>query len=269
MNLNNIEIAFFLTLFAGLATGVGSVFVFFAKRTDTKFLSVSLGFSAGMMIYVSFVEMLPYSEKAMQAYFEKGAFLMTLLAFFGGIVVIALIDRLIPEFENPHEAHKVEEVFDKKEAESFRKLHHVGICTAIAIAIHNFPEGMITFVSSLSNVSLGVVIAVAVALHNIPEGISISIPIYYATGSKKKAFFYSLFSGLTEPMGALLAFLVFREILNDLLFGILFGAIAGIMVFISFDELLPAAKKYGEYHLAIYGLILGMALMAFSLFLLG
>jgi ZIP family zinc transporter len=188
-------------------------------------------------------------------------------SFFGGIIVAALIDKLIPEYENPHEAREIEEM----DSQSFLKnknLHRMGLFSAIVIAVHNFPEGLVTFASALSDPSLGIVIAVAVAIHNIPEGIAVAIPIYYATGNKKKAFFYSFLSGLAEPVGAVFAYLLLRQFFSDALFGILFAAVAGIMVFISLDELLPTAQKHGEHHLSIYGLVVGMAVMAISLLLL-
>jgi len=262
-------LAFSLTLLAGLSTGIGSVIACFAKRTNTKVLSLALGFSAGVMIYVSFMEILPDANQFMVDYIgsEKGAW-FGVLAFFGGILFIYLIDSLIPSYENPHEMHELEEMEDKKMARKFRRLHNVGILTAVAIALHNFPEGIATFVSALSDPALGIAIAVAIAIHNIPEGIAISIPIYYATGSRRKAFFYSFLSGIAEPMGALIGFFALRTCLNGMVNGALFGIVAGIMVYISLDELLPSAQKYGEHQLSIIGLIGGMAVMAVSLLLL-
>ena len=144
---------------------------------------------------------------------------------------------------------------------------NTGIYAAIAIAIHNFPEGIATFTAALTDSSLGIAVAVAIAIHNIPEGIAVSVPIYYATGDKKKAFWYSFLSGVSEPIGALLAWLILMPYLTPSLFGILFAGVAGIMVFIALDELLPAAREYGEAHLSIYGLFAGMAVMAVSLLL--
>ena len=144
----------------------------------------------------------------------------------------------------------------------------MGVLTAVAIAVHNFPEGLATFVSALQAPSIAIPIVAAIAMHNIPEGIAVSVPIYQATGSKRKAFLYSFLSGLAEPVGALTGWLILMPVMNDLVFGIIFAAVAGIMVFISFDELLPAAREYGEHHLSIYGLISGMAVMAVSLLIL-
>lgn len=263
--------AFGLTLFAGLSTGIGSAMAFFAKTTNTKFLSVALGFSAGVMIYVSFVEIFfKAKDSLVHAFGESEGYQITVLAFFGGIAIIALIDRFIPSFENPHEMHRVEEMEDEELAQLYKtrkSLFKTGIFTALAIAIHNFPEGLATFASALQDPQLGVPIAVAIAIHNIPEGIAVAIPIYYATNRKRKAFFYSFLSGLAEPVGALVGYVLLYAFFNDVTFGILFAGVAGIMVFISLDELLPTAKEYGEHHLSIYGLIGGMAIMAISLLL--
>lgn len=267
MDTSTILIAFGLTLFAGLSTGIGSAIAFFAKKTNTGFLSVALGFSAGVMIYVSFVEILVKARTELVS--EMGTISgnwITVAAFFGGILLIALIDRMIPSIENPHEMHKVEEMYDEK-AMKEKKLMRMGLFTALAIAIHNFPEGLATFTAAITDPSLGIAIAVAIAIHNIPEGIAVSIPVYYATGSKKKAFWLSLLSGLAEPVGALIGYLLLMPFLGPMVFGILFAVVAGIMVFISLDELLPAAEEYGEHHLSIYGLIAGMAVMAVSLLL--
>jgi ZIP family zinc transporter len=268
--LKDILFAFGLTLFAGLATGVGSALAFFAKRTNTRFLSVALGFSAGVMIYVSMIEIFWKAKEALcaeDAWGPKGGYWATTLAFFAGIAVIALIDKLVPSFENPHEIHETDEMEDAGKASEFKKLHRMGMFTALAIAIHNFPEGLATFAAALKDPHLGIAIAVAIAIHNIPEGIAVSVPIYYATGSRKKAFTYSFLSGVSEPIGALIGFFVLWRFMNDITFGLLFASVAGIMVYISLDELLPSAEKYGEHHLCIYGLISGMAVMAVSLLL--
>jgi len=282
----NFYIAFGLTLFAGLATGIGSALAFFTKQTNKKFLSMSLGFSAGVMIYVSFVEIFVKAKIFLIADLGvvKGTWI-TVISFFGGIFLIAIIDKLVPSFENPHELKGVEEMYaisklekDLEKMEEKQKssgehkdfnqaMMRMGMFSALAIGIHNFPEGLATFVAALKDPSLGVPIAVAIAIHNIPEGIAVSVPIYFATGNKKKAFFYSFISGLAEPVGALVGYLILMPFLSDTVFGIIFAGIAGIMVFISLDELLPAAQKYGEHHLSIYGLISGMGVMALSLLL--
>ena len=253
-----------LTLFAGLSTGIGSALAFFTKQTNTKFLSVALGFSAGVMIYVSFVEIFfKAKESLVEAIGYYPGTWVTVGSFFGGILLIAIIDKFIPSAENPHEIKKVEDA--EKGPKKDKRLMRMGVFTALAIAIHNFPEGLATFIAALTDPGLGIAIAVAIAIHNIPEGIAVSVPIYYATGNKRKAFAYSFLSGLAEPVGALVGYFILLPFLSELTFGILFAGVAGIMVFISIDELLPAAREYGEHHLSIYGLIGGMAVMAVSL----
>lgn len=269
MPLENVIFAFTITLIAGLATGLGSTLAFFAKRTNTKLLSLALGFSAGVMIYVSFVEIFNEARKDLiDKLGEVSGSWITVLSFFGGIIFIGLIDKLVPDFENPHEIHRAEEMKETDLAEKFRKLYRLGFFTAIAIAIHNFPEGLATFMSAIKDTKLGLAIGIAIAIHNIPEGIAVSIPIYYATGSRRKAFLYSFLSGLAEPVGALIGYAVLYWMFSQVVFGIVLAAVAGIMVYISLDELLPAAREYGHHHLSAYGLIAGMAVMAVSLLLL-
>jgi ZIP family zinc transporter len=299
--MSNVWIAMGLTLVAGMATGIGSAIAFFAKRTDYRFLSVSTGFSAGVMLYVSFVEIFfKGAESLTKAYGEYWGHWVNAASFFGGIALIGLIDNLIPSAENPHETHTEQETaplhnpsapfpdFDivgaASEHDSFgvhdhrvrsRKLLRMGLFTAIAIAIHNLPEGLATFLAALEDPGLGVAITVAIALHNIPEGISVSVPIFYATGKRGRAFGYSLLSGLAEPVGAGIAYiaLVFvfggeANVIPPQVMGILFSGVAGIMVFISLDELLPTSRAYGKGHDSIYGVVAGMAVMALSLLLM-
>lgn len=272
---SSVLFAFAATLLAGLSTGIGSSIAFFAKKTNTKFLAVSLGFSAGVMLYVSFVELFSQARTTLTGVMGNvhGTW-TTVAAFFGGIVLIGLIDKLVPSIENPHEMHDVSEMSDKSfdramhdpdEKPKYDKLMRTGLFTALAIAIHNFPEGLATFAAALQSPALGVSIAVAIAIHNIPEGIAVSVPIFYATGNRKKAFVLSFLSGLSEPLGALIGYIVLKNCLTPATLGILFAVVAGIMVYISLDELLPSAEKYGAHHLTIYGLIGGMALMAVSL----
>ncbi len=266
MELNNVTFAFLLTLFAGLSTGIGSALAFFTKRTNKVFLSVSLGFSAGVMIYVSFVEIFSEAKHILvEAHGDKIGYWYAVLAFFGGILIIAIIDRLVPSFENPHEIRSIED-FNKPITKD-KKLMRMGLFSALVIAIHNFPEGIATFSAGLIDPSIAIPIAVAIAIHNIPEGIAVSVPIYFATGNRKKAFVLSFLSGLAEPLGALVGYLFLRSFLNNTVLGVLFASVAGIMVFISLDELLPTAEEYGKHHSAIYGLVAGMAVMAVSLLL--
>ncbi|EOY0103850.1 zinc transporter ZupT [Campylobacter jejuni] len=283
-----IFIAMLLTLFAGFSTAIGSIIAFFSRKDDLRVLSLGLGFSVGVMIYISFMEILPTALKDFKNHYDSHwAELLGLACFFGGILISLLIDKLIPEDVNPHEPK--EDLSELKicplpqkgqnppKFHPGEKLHQVntkalkrtGIFTALAIAIHNFPEGFATFISSLDNLTLGVAIAIAVAIHNIPEGLAVSLPIYHATGDKKKAFIYSALSGFAEPLGAFVGALILLPFIGDLTLAISFAVIAGIMVFISLDELLPAAKTYDKAHDSLYGLIAGMAIMALSLNLLG
>jgi ZIP family zinc transporter len=265
---HDVWFAFGLTLLAGLSTGVGSAIAFFAKKTNTRFLSVALGFSAGVMIYVSLVEIfVKAKESLVEAHGDTLGYWFTTLAFFGGILFIGVIDQLVPSYENPHEPRKIEEMRKDPDATRRSALMRMGLFSALAIAIHNFPEGLATFTAALKDPALGVSIAVAIAIHNIPEGIAVSVPLYYATGSKRRAFCHSFLSGLAEPLGALIGYFLLLRYMSDFVFGLLFAGVAGIMVFISLDELLPTAEKYGEHHLAILGLIAGMAVMALSLLL--
>ncbi|HPR31617.1 MAG TPA: zinc transporter ZupT [Prolixibacteraceae bacterium] len=265
--------AFLLTAAAGLSTGIGSALAFFTKRTNSKALSYILGFSAGVMIYVAFVELFPAALRNFtQTLLERKALLFTILSFFGGMLCIALIDKFIPSFENPHEAIKIEDMENKSKEQKYKKLYRMGILTALALAIHNFPEGIATFMAAMNDPQVGIAIAVAIAIHNIPEGIAVSVPIFFATGSKRKAFFLSFTSGLAEPVGAALAYLLLMPLLSHehsgIALGIILAAVAGIMVFISLDELLPTAEEYGEHHISIYGVVSGMVVMAFSLLIL-
>jgi ZIP family zinc transporter len=256
-------IALALTTLAGLCTGIGSAIAFVYRRTNKAFLSLALGFSAGVMLWVSFVELLAVSHERLVAAMGGGAGAWAAVgSFFLGFVAILLIDMLIPDVENPHEARTVEDMTETAQA---RKLERLGIFTALAIGIHNFPEGLATFAGALEDVHVGVSIAVAIAIHNIPEGISVAVPIQHATGSRKKAFWYSFLSGVSEPVGAVIGWLILRPFMSPTLLGVLFGAVAGVMVFISLDELIPTAKVYGRGHVAIYGLGAGMLVMAASL----
>jgi len=267
--------AFGLSMLAGLSTGIGSVIAIFAKKTDKNWLSVSMGFSAGVMIYVSFIDIFPKAQEYLSAELgEVQGTWATVGAFFGGMVLIGLIDKLIPHHENPHEfaeSDTTDEIDHNKKVLGKSKeaaLYKTGVLTALAIGIHNFPEGLATFMAAYQDLALGIPIAIAIALHNIPEGIAVSIPVYYATGSKRKAFYFSFLSGISEPVGAIIGFFLLQEIFNDLSFGIIFALIGGIMVFISLDQLLPAAHKYGKHHMTIYGMLAGMAVIALSLILL-
>jgi ZIP family zinc transporter len=295
---NNVWFALGLTVFAGMATGIGSAIAFLAKRTNHRFLSVATGFSAGVMLYVSFVEIfIKGVDSLVECYGDPLGHWINAASFFGGMALIGIIDALIPHAENPHEIHtefetaplhdpdapmpssdelKMKTIANEEEHTKHNaKLMRMGLFTALAIAIHNFPEGLATFLAALEDPSLGIPIAIAIALHNIPEGISVSVPIFYATGNRKKAFFYSFLSGLAEPVGAIIAYMVLRFFVGDeggvlppQIMGILFGGVAGIMVYISLDELLPTSRAYGKGHDSLFGLVTGMIVMALSLLLM-
>jgi len=296
--MGEVGIAFGLTLLAGMATGIGSGIAFAAKRTNYRFLSVSTGFSAGVMLYVSFVEIFYKGADALvSAYGESWGPWVNSACFFGGMFLMGAIDNLIPSAENPHEVRRESETaplhdasavlpaFDparKEPASSVpapphpeKKLLRLGLFTALAITIHNFPEGLATFLAALQDPGLGTAIAIAIALHNIPEGISVSVPIFYATGNRRKALAYSLLSGLAEPVGAGIAYLALRffvgggsGVIPPQMMGVLFAGVAGVMVYISLDELLPTSRAYGQGHDSLFGLMSGMVVMALSLLLM-
>jgi ZIP family zinc transporter len=254
----NVPIALLLTAIAGLSTGIGSTIAYFLKKPKTSHLCFSLGLSGGVMLYVSFVELLP------EAFHTVGE-IVGLYAFFAGIIAMGIIDLVIPEAENPH---AFKGLTLKRKGKEDKALLRVGLLTALAVGIHNFPEGLATFGTALSDVRLGVLIAFAVAIHNIPEGISVSMPIYFATGNKRKAFFYSFLSGVAEPVAAVIGLVILLPFLSEGVLAFLLAFVAGIMVYISVDELLPVAHQYGSGHCAILGIIVGMFIMAFSLLIL-
>jgi ZIP family zinc transporter len=295
----DVWIALGITLLAGLATGIGSIIAFTAQRTNYRFLSVATGFSAGVMLYVSFVEIFFKGLAALTERFgDYWGHWINAGSFFGGMLLIGLIDNLIPAGENPHEIRTETETrplhddqaplapspevrealhlgYGHGHTHNHHKLMRMGLFTALAIGIHNFPEGLATFLAALENPHLGIAIAIAIALHNIPEGISVSVPIFYATGDRKRAFLYSLLSGLAEPIGAGVAYLILLllsggqgTVVPPELMGILFGGVAGIMVYISLDELLPTSRAYGKGHDSLFGLVAGMGVMALSLLLM-
>ena len=277
-DINTMLFALGVTAFAGLSTGIGSAIAYFAKRTNFRFLSFALGFSGGVMLYVSFTEILQKADASLAGlYGEPTAGWITTGAFFLGIAVMMIIDRLVPDAENPHEltprtqiasyqAHTVATSILADEVRN-QRLMRMGLFSALAIAIHNFPEGLATFLAAMENPQLGIAIGLAIAIHNIPEGIAVSVPIYFATGSRRKAFLHSFLSGLSEPVGGLAGFLLLSTFASPQALGITFGAVAGIMVYISLDELLPTAREYATGHEVLYGIMGGMAVMAVSLLL--
>jgi ZIP family zinc transporter len=250
---NNVTIALVLTTLAGLSTTIGSLLGLFVRKPGPRFMSATLGFSAGVMVMVSFVELL-------QTSIDSIGFARAHLGFFIGIIVIFLIDFLLPHEWAGH--------LDRPEAQTDPKLLRMGLLVALGIGIHNFPEGMATFAGTLKDARLGVAIAVAIAIHNIPEGLAVSAPVYAATGSRGKAFLWSFLSGVAEPVGAGVAAVILLPFLTPALLGWLLAFVAGIMVFIAFDELVPTSRSFGQEHTAILGVIFGMAIMSLSLWML-
>ena len=278
--MNEILTALLLTLIAGAATGIGGALVLFKKKISSNFLAGALGLSAGVMIFISLAELLPEAQTEIAAtgsirYGEA----YTLLAFFAGMGIIMLIDFLIPEYENPHEASGLSleahtpAINILEQAGNEKALHRLGLMSALAIAIHNFPEGIATFIGALNDPQTGGGITFAIAIHNIPEGIAVAIPIYYATKSKWKALLLATLSGFSEVIGALLCWAATAIFGVELtgggpIFPLILAAVAGIMIYISLDELLPTAEKYGKHHIAIAGVIIGMAVMGVSLLII-
>lgn len=263
--MNGITSALLLTLIAGSATGIGGALVLFKKELSSKVLAGALGLSAGVMIFISLAEMFPEAQSMVRSSSLPHGEAFVLIAFFVGMGIITLIDFVIPEYENPHEAHGLS--LDTK------AMHRLGIMSALAIAIHNFPEGIATFIGALNDQEMGAGITFAIAIHNIPEGIAVAIPIYYATKSKGKALFYATLSGMSEVIGALLCLGVTALFGLELTgggpaFPLILAAVAGIMIYISLDELLPTAERYGKHHIAIAGVVGGMAIMGISLLIM-
>lgn len=264
---DNVLIACILTLLAGLSTGLGGVLALFVKKNNTRLLSVGLGFSAGVMIYVSFVELLRQAEGSLVANMgDPMGKWITVVSFFGGIFLSILLDKLVPEHMSYHEVNV--NATSEVQPAATEKLHRMGLFTAFAIALHNFPEGLATFIGAMDDPALGISLAAAIAIHNIPEGMSVALPIYYATGNAVQALGYSLLSGLAEPIGGLAGYFILKSFFNEMVLGVTFAAVAGIMVYISLDELLPMARESGTGHSEMFGLVSGMLLMAVSLLLL-
>lgn len=261
--LSQVLVALGVTLAAGLATGLGSLLVIFARNPNPRQLAFGLAFAGGAMVYVSLSEILNKSIASFSlAYGDKAGFAGATCAFLAGLVAIMLIDRLIP---NPHDSLTSDDPALREHNREY--IRRVGLMTAVAITAHNFPEGLATFFATLESPALGLPLAFAIAIHNIPEGIAIAVPVYYATGNKRYAFIASLLSGLAEPIGAGVGYALLSQVMTDAVFGAVFGIIAGVMVFLAIDELLPAAKRYGKGHETVYGLVSGMAVLAVSLVL--
>lgn len=257
--MENVIIAIMLTAVAGLSTGIGGIIAFFFKNKDTKFLAFTLGVSAGVMVYVSFAELLAKATDTLgSSYGIKPGAIITGGMFFLGVAIAAAIDRLVPDVN-------ISENITEKKGKNKESLFRTGLVTALIMGVHNFPEGMATFVSALQSPVMAIPIVAAIAVHNIPEGIAVAVPIYYATGSRRRAFWYALISGLAEPLGAIIGYLMLMPYIGPVTNAFVFAAVAGIMVFISIDEILPSARNYETGHISVYGFVAGMFVMAVSL----
>ena len=261
---DNYGIALLMTLFAGLATAIGGSIAFMVKKNNLKALSIGLGFSAGVMIFLSFNEIIPEAAQMLQVNFPNDYNWIVYTGFIIGIVVAILIDYFLPD-------HIDTEELLHPDAPSLHshQLKRAGLFTAIAMCVHNFPEGMATFLTTTQNITLGLSVAIAIAIHNIPEGIAVALPIYQVTGKKRYAMLYASLSGITEPIGALVGMFIFGLFLPQVLVGALMAAVAGIMTYISFDTLLPLAKEYGSWHLSMIGIVSGILFIWLSLILIG
>lgn len=248
-----------LSIIAGFSTLIGAIIVFFTKTKNDKFLTFALGFSAGVMITVSFTDLFPAAEESISKHLGNvQGILWSIIFLLIGALMAFLIDVFIPEEE------KETLPKDDKNFGLFR----IGLVSTIALMIHNFPEGIATFVSGYQDATLGIFVTLAIALHNIPEGIAVAMPIYYATQSRLKALKYAFLSGMAEPLGAFISFLFLRPFINDLILGIVFAIVAGIMLYISIDELIPSSRKYGYVKLSLLSIFLGIALMPITHLLL-
>lgn len=242
--MNNIGISFLLTILAGLSTMLGTILIFIKINNEDKIIAGSLSFASGVMISVSIFDLVPESISMLsESLSGLGVIIVTFLFIMLGIIISSFIDNKLPSNYNN------------------TPLYKVGIISMIAIILHNIPEGIATFISSTKDISLGLSLAIAIAMHNIPEGISISVPIYYSTGSKKKALLYTFISGLSEPFGAIIAYLFLMPFINNIILGILFSLIAGIMIRISFVELLPSSNSYNENLITKLFFIIGVIFM--------
>ena len=253
---------FLITLFAGLSTALGGLVVFFGNTEKLNWLSFTMSFAAGVMLYVSFVEILPESYLEFKHNNDQNTALLYVLGFFVfGTLFAIFTDKFLPE-------QKINSQVNKSITSKNNKIYRSGILIALTMALHNFPEGIVTFIGSVNDISFGLVIGLAIALHNIPEGMAISVPIYHATGSKKKAFLYSALSGFTEPLGALFCYFVINSYLDDFLTAAVMSIVSGIMIFISIFVLIPLSFEYKDKYEHILGLVIGMFVIGISIYLM-
>lgn len=263
---DNLVIGFAFSVLAGLSTGIGAAVALFVSKTNTKLLTFALGASAGVMVYISFMELMPHAGELLENAGHAGWWATA--AFFGGMAVACIIDRMIPGDENPHEIPADGSMNDVRATGEFAGKAGVkrsALLFTLAIAIHNFPEGIATIAAAFDNMEIAAAVALAVAIHNIPEGIAVALPLLYGTGNRRKSFGWAVLSGLAEPLGALVGMLLLLPFIGPEMLAGLFALVAGIMVYISFDELLPMAERWHHHHLSIYGVTTGMLIMALVL----
>ena len=276
---NSYLIALILSTLAGLSTVLGGFVTFFIKENSLKFLSFGLGLSAGVMLFISLVDLYPESCEMIKSRLGENYLFLAILFFAIGILTAVLIDYFIPDHlqsqmftkqlgANEQHIDSTDCKEDENAIISIGKIKKAGILTAVVVAIHNLPEGLATFFLTAQDVMLGIGIVVAIAIHNIPEGMAISIPVYQATHSKRKAFLYSFLSGMAEPIGGIVGFVIIKSLFPNLCIGILFSLVAGIMTYISLDTLLPLSKDYDTGHYSISGVVLGLLIMGIALVLL-
>ena len=265
---NNFAIAFSLTMLAGLTTAIGGIIAFVTKKDNLKTLSLGLGFSAGVMIFISFMDILPGAKELLKMNFPHSFEWLVFAGFIAGLVISIAIDYFLPDHVDTKELLDPDAP-EENDGYKHYKLQRAGIMTAVAICVHNFPEGLATFLTTTQNITLGLSVALAIAIHNIPEGIAVALPIYHATGKKRYAMLYAALSGITDPIVALVGMFIFGLFLPHIMVGILMAGVAGIMTYISFDTLLPLAKEYGNWHLSIVGIMSGILFIWLSLILLG
>lgn len=256
--------AMMITLFAGLATSIGGAVAFVVKKNSLKALSVGLGFSAGVMIFLSFTDMLPEADKLLAANFGELHKWLTFLGFVIGLIIAILIDYFLPDHIDEDDV-----LHPETPSRHNYKIKRAGLLTAVAICVHNFPEGMATFFTTTQDITLGISVGLAIAIHNIPEGIAVALPIYHVTKKKRYAMLYATLSGITEPIGALAGMFIFGAFVPPVFVGMLMAAVAGIMIYISFDTLLPLAKEYGDWHQSLVGILSGILIIWLSLILVG
>lgn len=260
----NYELGLLITFLAGMTTVLGGCLTFFIKRDNLKMLSTGLGFSAGVMIYLGLTEVVRDSGELLAKYFPNSFNLLVFSGFFTGVLVAVLIDWLIPK-------HIEEDLFVKQDecVPDSHRIKRAGLLIAVAISMHNFPEGLSTFFMTTQSITLGLSVAFAIAIHNIPAGIAIALPIYHATGKKRLAILYSFLSGISELIGALIGLFLIQTVLPQMAIGFIFASVAGILIYISFDTILPLSREYGDGHYSVFGVMSGMFVIWASLLLLG